>query len=257
MTRLLLSVRNLEEAYLLPIQDIGILDVKEPERGPLGCADLETIASIHRKFQDLVPISAALGELADPEPFQLECLPPIDFAKFGLSRMQTVANWTSIWSDRISQLPSETQPVAVIYADWKSCGAPPPEQVISAAIDAACSAILIDTFEKSKGSLLQWLEIDELIRITQLVRTTPAKWVLAGGLRRQPDLQSALQLQPDLIGVRGAICSEDRASKISPVRLDNFFRQFANLTRSNGVSASRSIQPETARSESRNEGITR
>ena len=256
MTQLLLSVRNLEEARLLPPRGVGILDIKEPNRGALGRADQQTISSIQKEFDGVVSVSAALGELVDTNEDLLECLPPVEFAKFGLSRMRDVPEWKSLWMNRIAQLPEGTAPVAVIYADWISCGAPPPERVVSAAIEAACPAILIDTFEKSQGSLLQWLTFDELKRITRQVRSTSAKWVLAGGLREFHDLQKMLQLQPDFIGVRGAICEEGRASKISPIRLKEFFRQFSDLIESNDVAESRSNESESIGSESRNEGIT-
>lgn len=256
MTRLLISVRSLEEARLLPMQEIGILDIKEPNNGPLGCPNLKTISEIHAELGALAPISVALGELVDSEPLSLEQLPPVAYAKFGLSQLRTVHDWKSHWTSRISRLPPNTQPVAVIYADWRTCGAPSPEEVISAANEASCQAILVDTFEKTKGSLFQWQTFAELERMTQLVRKTPAKWVLAGGLRSQPDLQNALRLGPDLIGVRGAVCGEDRADMISSVHMKDFFRQFANLIKSDSVIRSRSIEPETSVSESRNAGIT-
>lgn len=256
MTKLLISVRNVEEARMLPVGQIGIIDVKEPRRGPLGSADLKTISRVHQAFEMSTPISAALGELVDCEPERLKRLPPIQFAKFGLSRMRAVGNWKSRWLNCISQLPEATQPVAVIYADWRTCGAPSPDEVVSAAIEGSCRAILIDTFEKTKGSLFDWLTLDELQRITQRVRTTKAIWVLAGGLRSRIELQKSLRLGPDLIGVRGAVCNDDRASGISSARLAEFLRQFSHLAESYRVIESRSIESESVGSESRNEGIT-
>ena len=151
MTQPLISVRNLAETRLLPLEQVGILDIKEPLRGPLGRADVDTIAEIQHEVGNSVPVSVALGELVDCDPTQLEELPPVAFAKFGLSKLGALPDWKALWAQCISRLPLGTQPVAVIYADWQSCGAPSPEEIVAAAQDISCRAILVDTFEKMRG----------------------------------------------------------------------------------------------------------
>src|SRR5215470_13464040 len=68
MTQLLVSVRNVAEARSALDGGCDILDLKEPERGPLGMADATTIAAVIDCVQNSrlrIPISAALGEVID------------------------------------------------------------------------------------------------------------------------------------------------------------------------------------------------
>ena len=46
MTGLLVSVRNALEAEFAARGGANIIDVKEPARGPLGCADAQTLRNI-------------------------------------------------------------------------------------------------------------------------------------------------------------------------------------------------------------------
>ena len=257
MMRLLISVRNVAEARLLPLEQVGIIDIKEPLRGPLGRADTTTITELCREFGTSAPISAALGELIDCNPTSLTELPSVFFAKFGLSQMRDVTDWPTRWMQCIERLPTGTQPVAVIYADWKTCGAPSPEEVISVAQQFDCPAVLIDTFEKKKGNLFQWLTFSELERITDHVRETTAKLVFAGGLRSEPDIRYSLRFSPDLIGVRGAICGDDRAGTLDEICMKDFFRRFSNVIETSEVTASRSVAIQTPSCDSRNLGIKR
>src|SRR5688572_22177610 len=62
---LLVSVRSAEEAVAALAGGADVIDVKEPNRGPLGAADPQTIAEIVRVVRGRVPVTAAAGELLD------------------------------------------------------------------------------------------------------------------------------------------------------------------------------------------------
>src|SRR5947207_1220934 len=70
--QLLVSVRNLEEARSALAGGCDVLDIKAPERGSLGMADVQEIAGIlggtrEDRCADCreLPVSAALGEALD------------------------------------------------------------------------------------------------------------------------------------------------------------------------------------------------
>ena len=68
LPRLLISVRDLDEAQAALHGGCDILDIKEPHRGSLGMAPLDTIQQIvayARREYPSVPITAALGEALD------------------------------------------------------------------------------------------------------------------------------------------------------------------------------------------------
>ncbi len=63
--RLLVSVRNAQEAVIATDGGADIIDVKEPGFGSLGFAGAATIREVVDAVADRVPVSAALGECLD------------------------------------------------------------------------------------------------------------------------------------------------------------------------------------------------
>ena len=65
MTRLLVSVRSLDEALIAASEGVDLIDVKEPSRGPLGLADASVRQEIGQRLGAKHQLSAACGELCD------------------------------------------------------------------------------------------------------------------------------------------------------------------------------------------------
>ncbi len=87
MTQLLVSVRSAAEAEAALAGGAHVIDVKEPSRGSLGRADDATIDEVVRVVAGRRPVSAALGELHDFGEWP-ECLPQLQFVKWGLSKFR-------------------------------------------------------------------------------------------------------------------------------------------------------------------------
>src|SRR5258708_20746520 len=68
MIELLVSVRSAAEAEAALAGGAGLIDVKEPLRGPLGRADNAIVRSVIAPGARTPPVSAALGELRAPPP---------------------------------------------------------------------------------------------------------------------------------------------------------------------------------------------
>jgi uncharacterized protein (UPF0264 family) len=228
MTQILISVRSLAEAKLLPLERIGIVDIKEPHRGPLGRADDCVVAEILSEVAGRTKVSAAMGEVCEPASRPMG-LPPISYAKFGLGQSGRGSNWATEWGQRLRELPDATQPVAVIYADWQSAQAPSPMTILEEAKRLGCRAVLVDTYDKSGDSVFSHLPIDDLRDIKQFARSSGMKFVLAGGIGSDSDLELALSLEPDYLGVRGAVCEQSRVGEVSVQRLSDFLCRFEKL----------------------------
>jgi uncharacterized protein (UPF0264 family) len=83
MTGLLVSVRDAAEALEALEGGATLIDVKEPSRGALGRADDQVIRDVIEAVGGRVPVSAALGELAEAVP---QTIPVgLTFAKWGLA----------------------------------------------------------------------------------------------------------------------------------------------------------------------------
>lgn len=232
MTQLLISVRTIQETQYIPLDNVGIIDVKEPRKGALGAASNTVIRGVLNAVEGACPVSAALGELADLPESEVNHgiqLPDVDYAKIGMSRLNGQPGWDRLWSDFLHQLPQKTQPVAVVYADWESSGSPPPGEIIHAAANNRCAAILLDTFDKSQGSVFERMPLDQILECQKVAHRLSMKFVLAGSIQNERQLEMAFGLSPDYIGVRGAVCSQSRESRLCPEKTRTFVSRFKKL----------------------------
>lgn len=214
MTKLLVSVRNATEAEVALEGGAHLIDVKEPSRGALGAADAETIATVVRQVGGRAAVSAAMGELIAADFVSWSQFPHgLQYAKLGLAGCARHPDWEHEWTTAIRRLPAETAAVAVIYADWPTANAPAPDDVLAAAAQQRCPAVLVDTFEKSKGTLLDHWRIEELGRVVGIARRHEMMVVLAGSLTAAT-IPVVLPLRPDYVAVRGAACRGGRSGRI-------------------------------------------
>jgi uncharacterized protein (UPF0264 family) len=137
----------------------------------------------------------------------------VQFAKIGLAGCRGSTAWGDRWRECLKRLPESVEPVAVVYADWRETMAPAPEEVIDQAARAQCGAVLFDTFDKSRGDLIDHLGIEGLERLSLLIRTRAMRTVFGGSLNARSAAR-LLSLRPDYIAVRGAVCRESRTSRI-------------------------------------------
>jgi len=108
--------------------------------------------------------------------------------------------------------------VAVVYADWQRAEAPPPESVIDNAAGQRCGVVLFDTFDKTRGGLLDYLPVAQLASLTSRSRQAGLRVVLGGGLCRAT-IPQVLPLAPDYVAVRGAACRRGRTGNLDVARV--------------------------------------
>ena len=217
MTGLLVSVRDASEALVALRGGAALIDVKEPLRGSLGAASPEVWRQVRDAMPAKVPCSAALGELRDVTAGQFaqwRCsLAGYQFAKLGLAGCGEISDWQGHWERVLAELPPETGRVAVVYADWQSTGAPSPAEIFSAAIESNCTALLIDTFDKTRGSIFENISRQEIQHFLSAARAAQLITVLAGSLTPLL-IRELLPLAADFLAVRGAVCRGGRAGAV-------------------------------------------
>jgi len=220
--RLLVSVRTPQEALDALAGGATIIDIKEPAHGPLGMApllDQYQIAATVRASSP-VPLSAALGELADWQSQPMPALPPhLQYAKLGLAGMASEPHWRTIWKQVRSEFDvlrgKPLEWVAVAYADAERCGAPAVKDVLLAAIEDGCRVFLIDTCEKGSQRLVDLLPLPQLRELIERAHFHQLQIGLAGQIVLS-DLPTLLPAGPDIVAVRGAAClNGDRGGVIA------------------------------------------
>jgi uncharacterized protein (UPF0264 family) len=241
---LLVSVRSAAEALTALAGGADVIDVKEPNQGSLGAADDETISAIVRAIGGRAPVSAALGELVDliDSPNHDATRTLVDglaLFKIGLARCAKLNDWQTRWRHAIETMASTpsngtAQAVAVVYADWRAAQSPSPQDILSVAVGHRCPALLIDTWDKSAGTLFDHWRAGDLQGFITEVRSRDISVVLAGSLTLQ-NVTSAAQLGPDLVAVRTAACEGGRAGTVSETKVRELKNAIATATQNMAV----------------------
>ena len=204
MAGLLVSVRSVAEAKAALLGGAAVIDIKEPNHGPLGRASVATWRAIRDEVPPETPVSVALGELVDLDPATVSeaDLAGISFQKAGPAGLAT--KWPTRWDQVCHQLPRTTGLVAVTYADWQLANAPDPDQVIASALmTASCPGLLIDTWDKQQACPIV---ADDTWRSRVARVQASGRFVALAGRIDSETIQRLNPLRPDLFAVRGAVC---------------------------------------------------
>ena len=218
MSGMLASVNSLEEALLALQANVDIIDLKQPELGALGALDAQQVISIVTTLANSKPISATIGDL----PMQADLIfnavkvmadTGVDYIKIGFFPNQD-------WHQVIVKLQSLTQQslqlIAVLFADQQ-----PDLKIIEIFARAGFTGVMLDTMNKSNGSLTQVMSLDEIQNFVKMTKQHQLLCGLAGSLRKA-DIKHLLPLQADYLGFRGALCADhQRTAKLDPIALQN------------------------------------
>jgi (5-formylfuran-3-yl)methyl phosphate synthase len=217
VTQLLVSVRDADEARAALGGGADWIDLKEPASGPLGAVAGDVARNVAKVVAGQASISAAAGELLDwphSPARDLLAVEGVAQLKLGLAGGNGV-DWRRAWlSAQQEIIDAGKELVAVIYADADRAHSPAPHEVVEVAATAGARWLLVDTFDKQSGTLLELLDatgIKELfIRAYQLGMTTAA----AG--RLTPAAIKALPLEVvDVVAVRSAACGGNRNGAVN------------------------------------------
>lgn len=222
-TGLLVSVRSVEEAAAALQGGADWIDVKEPANGALGCAKEEVISMIANHVAAQRPVSAALGELCELDlnvAKRIASIEGLQLVKVGLAGAVLLSNWKETWQAVCNELARSATVCCVVYADWEKANSPSPQEVLQAMPDS-CEVVLIDTFDKSGPGLGELFSPDAVAEFVKQVKQLSRSVVLAGrvGIELLPAL---LEVKPDLIGVRGAVCEGSRESAVDVSLIESF-----------------------------------
>lgn len=217
--RLLVSVRSVQEAEIALDAGVDLVDIKEPAHGSMGAASSETINAIVEFTGNRCPLSAASGELIDESANLIEL--QLDYLKWGLAQCSHGVNWQQRLEQLLDRCKNSSTVVPVAYADAELAQSPPVVEVLEWACKYPGSTLLIDTWQKGKKNLLDWLTLRELATILEKCRQAEVQIALAGSLTIIV-IRELIQnnIVPDWFAVRGAACEHGtRTSQITLERI--------------------------------------
>lgn len=211
--RFLASVTSAAEARICVAGGADIIDAKDPARGALGALDIDTVRAIRAAVPASIPVSATIGDLpSEPEPVaravEATAATGVDYVKIGFfpegDAAGTIARLAAAEIGR-------ARLVGVLFADLA-----PDFSLIAQMSRAGFAGVLIDTANKSSPPLPDLISRDAMTRFVGLVRDDGLFAGLAGSLRLA-HIPALLDLRPNILGFRGALCGKGvRTGEIDP-----------------------------------------
>lgn len=230
----LISPVSIEEAASILDSDVDIIDIKNVKEGSLGAQfpwRTREVVELARSRE--IRTSATLGDLpfkpgtAALAAYGAACC-GVTYIKAGLYGMNTYGEAREMMEavGRATRMASEEiDVVAAGYADYRRFDGLNTQDLVRAAKDAGCSVVMVDTAIKDGKTLFDVMSLSEIRDFILRGHDAGLKVALAGSLKSE-HAQILLELAPDIIGVRGAVCEgPDRKTKISAEKT----RQFVSL----------------------------
>jgi (5-formylfuran-3-yl)methyl phosphate synthase len=213
MIRFLASVRDAAEALDALAGGADIIDFKDPSHGALGALAPEEIARGIAAVAGRAATSATAGDWPlEPAPLVAAArrigATGVDYVKLGLLPGPDLPACIHA----LRSVAREHRLVAVFFADRGA-----PFDVLAGLRAAGFAGAMIDTADKTGGGLRRHLDDATLDRFVGCAREAGLMTGLAGSLRRE-DIPPLVRARPDLLGFRGALCTEGRSSVLSAER---------------------------------------
>lgn len=209
-TKLLISVKNIKEISEEIIKNVDIIDLKDPAKGSIGAWEINEIRKTKLFLGSRIKISATLGDIFDNSEFK-SIIKKFDdlnlnFIKFGL--LSTAVDKLFEKLEIIHSLKPKTNFVCVVFADQSSS--------LDFVINQkeyfkyyGVNTILIDTFKKNQGDLLQICGINLLKKLINNYKKLDIDIGLAGGIKEY-QIEKLIRLKPSILGFRSAVCKENK-----------------------------------------------
>ncbi len=218
--KLLVSCVNEEEADAAVKGGADIIDVKNPKEGPLGASFPWTIKSVKSMLPNDVEVSCTLGDLPNlPGSVSLAALGAsttgVNYLKVGLGKVKMRDEAVSLLKSAVKAANDFNPAIKVVatgYADSDGFRAVCPQLIPEIAREANANVAMVDTAVKNGANLFSFLTRTEIGSIVDDGHERGLQVALAGSLRKE-HLKDVLALKADIVGVRGAVCTEGNRLK--------------------------------------------
>lgn len=216
----MISVVNGDETLAALEGGADIIDVKNPAEGALGAPTPAMILNVCSVLKGDIPFSIALGEFpGKPGAAALAALGSAHFKpnyiKIAFIPHSTPEEIRETLQEIKKSLGYAVQKpislVAVAYADTLRFTSWNPSDFATISREGGANGCLVDTWEKKNKSLLDYLSWGEIEQFIAACHQRQLFCGLAGSLKAA-DVMTLSRLQPDIIGVRSAVCGGDRLS---------------------------------------------
>jgi uncharacterized protein (UPF0264 family) len=220
--KLLVSPVDEKEALEAVAGGADIIDVKNPKEGALGASFPWVIRRIREVTPKQLEVSCTLGDLPNlPGSVALAALGAaslgVNYIKcslLGVESSQEAVYLLKMVVKAAKASNSSIKIVAAGFADADRVGSVNPLLIPQIAQQAEVDAAMLDTAVKDGKNLQTFLTLDQLTAFVDAAHGYGLSAALAGSLKKQ-DLPALCALGTDIVGVRGAACTNgDRVKGI-------------------------------------------
>jgi (5-formylfuran-3-yl)methyl phosphate synthase len=239
--RLLVSVKNAEEAMAALAGGADFIDAKDPAAGALGAVSLDVLRGIHSTVAGLKPVSAALGDAIDERSIERDARA---YARAGASLVKVgfagISDATRVRALLVAARRGaavQAGLIAVAYADADRASSPDSGVVVDAAADAGAVGVLLDTADKHGPGLRALTTPAALASWVAAAHDAGLLVALAGRLSAE-DVEFVRDAGADVAGVRGAACDGGRTGRVVAERVKSLRSRYAVADADGGSSLS-------------------
>jgi uncharacterized protein (UPF0264 family) len=213
--KLLVSVKDENEALEAIKGGAHIVDVKNPREGSLGANFPRVIRRVKEIALNNVEVSATIGDLPNlPGTASLAALGAVvsgaNYVKAGLFGVKTFSEAVTLMREvcrAVKEYNASSKVIAAGYADFKKVNCLNPLKLPEIANKVKADGVMIDVKIKNYGKLFNLLSDNELREFVNRSHKYNLTVALAGSLDKN-DIQRVVSLGADIIGVRRAVCSK-------------------------------------------------
>jgi uncharacterized protein (UPF0264 family) len=210
--RLLVSVRDADEALAAALAGADLVDAKDPERGALGALPVGTVRSLVARVGSRAVTSAVAGEPADEADLG-PCIAAMAATGVNYVKVAVRAGFSDpALAEAAAAAPGRL--IAVLFAEGEAA----PDLVARLAAAGFVGA-MIDTATKDGRRLTDLLPVPALAAFTRACRDHGLVSGLAGSLALA-DIAPLAPLGAHYLGFRGGLCRDsDRTNGLDPARV--------------------------------------
>ena len=227
---LMVSVQNLPEAMEAVKGGADIVDVKNLQEALVGSAHPHIV----KQVRETVPLENHASVTLGVVPNQIGTVAMAVYTagilkatsvKVGFMTTEYDAAVETLLAARQSLEGFETKLIGSLFADNPLYDGLDPHLMVKLAKDGKCDGFLIDTLTKDGRNLFDFISEDKLREMVFEGKELGMSTALSRHLRIS-DLDELARINPDIVGVRGAVCQKgDRGSGVHWEAVAEFKRQ--------------------------------
>lgn len=216
MTGMLASVTSINETRLVLNEGIDIIDLKNPHDGALGALDISIVSEIVALVNGKMLTSATVGDIEPDDAFLYDNIiamanTGVHFVKVGLFDKYPTKHFIRVINNAAKK---DINLIIVLFAEnISTLGS------LEKLMESNIKGVMLDTKNKSDKNLCSLLDYHVLDKFVKMAKSHGLLTGLAGSIGYE-EIKLLLNIDPDYLGFRGALCSgHDRVKSIDPTQI--------------------------------------